>query len=154
MVDKIGIIALDTDVRDLINVAATLPVAGGGAPLELSNLSSNVINYFLPARANTLNVHANTLTVSNTFTGKILYCTNASFNTVITLANTAQTGVSITMVQGTAKNVRCIPEVTASLVHKSNHANTGGRWSIISATVLENANGSGALWLLMGDTTT
>lgn len=144
MVDKIKLIALDDEILALL----------GGGNIELSQLSTNVINYFVPQKANTLNVHANTLTIGNTYSSRILYCTNSTYNTVITLANSAQTGVSVTIIQGTAKNVRCIPETTATLVHRNSYANTAGRWATISVTVLENANGAGAQWLLMGDAIT
>ena len=135
MVDKIRLIALDPEVFAFINVGST-----------------SFTNDGLRAIANTVNVTGNTWLTANFDSGKILYCSNANFNTVITLSTTAQTGVSISVVQGSTKNVRMIIQgTTGAANHKSSYANTSGQWGIASATVLENATGNTARWLLMGD---
>lgn len=127
MVDKIRLIALDPEVLTILNGTLT-------------------------SIANTVNVTGNTWLTANFDSGKILYCSNANFNTVITLSTTAQTGVSISVVQGSTKNVRMIIQgTTGAANHKSSYANTSGQWGIASATVLENATGNTARWLLMGD---
>ena len=130
MVDKIKIIALDPEVLALFT-------AGGN---------------FLPLIANTVNITGNTLLVSNANSGQILYCSNANFNTVVTLSTTAQTGTSISVVQGSTKNVRLVIQGTTGYAnHKSGFANTAGQWAMASATVIENASGNTARWILLGD---
>jgi hypothetical protein len=132
MVDKIRIIALDDEV--------------------LFGYSGN----FLRPIATTVNITGNTLLVSNSNSGTILYCSNTLYNTVITLSTTAQTGVSVSVIQGApSKNVRFLIQGTTGYAnHRSGYANTSGQWAIVSATVLENETGNTARWLLMGDLTT
>lgn len=115
-------------------------------------LADDVFRVFVTSKANTITLTDSTLTLSNTYSGTIIYCKNTVTNTLITLDPSAQTGVSITLVQGSnTKNVRVSTTGSGTILNKNGYRNTAGYGAAVSVSVLENITGANATWLFVGD---